>query len=53
MSEIDSNSSIFSQGLMLAHLAALVKGHGKAHLALKTFENLGKALRYRLGLTIG
>jgi hypothetical protein len=42
MSEIDSDSSVFSQGFMFAHLTALVKGHGKAHLAFKAFENLGK-----------
>src|SRR5277367_2731009 len=33
MSEIDSDSSVFRQGFVFAHLTALVKGHRKAHLA--------------------
>jgi hypothetical protein len=51
MSEIDSDPSIFSQGFVLAHLAALVKGHGASHLTFKAVENRGKGLRYRVGLT--
>ena len=53
MSEIDSDPSIFSQGLVLAHFAALVKGHGTAHLAFKAIENRGKGLRDRVSFTIG
>ncbi len=53
MSEIDSDPSIFSQGLVLAHFAALVKGHGTAHLALKAIENRGKGLRDRVSFTNG
>ena len=43
MSEIDSDSGVFRQGFVFAHLAALVKGHGASHLALKAIENGGKA----------
>jgi len=52
MSEIDSDSSTFGERLMFAHLAALVKGHGEAHLSLKAFEDAGKGPRYRGGLAI-
>ena len=52
MSEIDRDSSVLRQGFMLAHLAALVKGHGAAHLAVKAFENLAKGRRYGIGLPI-
>src|SRR6202453_4468030 len=52
MSEIDSDSSTFGECLMFAHLAALVKGHGEAHLSLKAFEDPGKGPRYRGGLAI-
>jgi hypothetical protein len=52
MSEIDRDSSIFRQGFMFAHLAALVPGHGEAHLGVKAFEDLGKGLRYGAGLPI-
>ena len=52
MSEIDSDSGIFRQGFMSAHLAALVKSHGEAHLFLKAFEDPGKGPRYGGGLAI-
>jgi hypothetical protein len=52
MSEIDSDSRTFGECLMFAHLAALVKGHGEAHLSLKAFEDPGKGPRYRGGLAI-
>ena len=54
MSEKDRDPSIFSiESLVLAHLAALVKGHGASHLAFEAIENRGKGLRYRVGLAIG
>src|SRR5579862_6900666 len=53
MSEIDSDSGVFGQGLVFAHLTALVEGHGKAHLAFKAFEDLAKAPRDRVGLPVG
>ena len=53
MSEIDSDPSIFSQGLVLAHFAALVKGPGTAHLAFKAIQNRGKGLRTVSALPLG
>src|SRR5580698_1725539 len=52
MREIDRDSGMFGQGFMSAHLAALVKGHGEAHLFLKAFEDPAKGPRYRGGLPI-
>ena len=50
MGEVDGDSGIFRQGLVVSHLRALVEGHGTAQLAIEAVEYLGEGLGRDVGL---
>ena len=49
MSEVDIDSCIFGQGLVVAHLFTLVVGDGSAHLALEAIQDGGEGFIAKFG----